>query len=242
MVSGGQAPDFPGVLSVGGVALHLLSADSSYLDRQFEPVGTSTTAADLAPTEARLIVDHIAQAIAPHELLSAQLFFRAVFGFDLLPPHDLVDPHGLVTSRAVVSPNGRVRFPLNSASGSDTSPERFRSAVHGSGVQHIAFSTSSIADVLDTIDPGVVLSIPDNYYTDLEARFGLTGDKLAFLRDNNVLYDVDDAGGEFLHVYTEEIHGVFFEFVERRNYSGFGAANAPVRLAAHARRMRRISG
>ena len=46
------------------------------------------------------------------------------------------------------------------------------------------------------------------------------------------MYDRDDRG-EFLHFYTESLGSVFFEIVERRGgYRGYGAGNAPVRLAA----------
>jgi hypothetical protein len=42
-----------------------------------------------------------------------------------------------------------------------------------------------------------------------------------------------DAHGEFVHFYTRTVGTVFFEFVERRgHYDGYGADNAPVRLAA----------
>jgi 4-hydroxyphenylpyruvate dioxygenase len=50
-----------------------------------------------------------------------------------------------------------------------------------------------------------------------------------------VLYDrAGDA--EFFQVYTTTLEGgFFFEIVERRRYSGFGAVNAPIRLAAQTR-------
>ena len=55
------------------------------------------------------------------------------------------------------------------------------------------------------------------------------------LRANNILYDKDDFG-EYLQAYTTNIGGLFFfEIVERRGYKGFGAINAPIRLAAQAR-------
>ncbi len=54
------------------------------------------------------------------------------------------------------------------------------------------------------------------------------------MRELGVLYDRDQAGGEFLHLFTPTIGGhLFFEVVERRGgYAGYGAANAPVRMAA----------
>ena len=55
------------------------------------------------------------------------------------------------------------------------------------------------------------------------------------LRNNNILY-ARDGTAEYLQVYTETFdQRFFFEIVERRGYAGYGAANAPVRLAAQAR-------
>jgi 4-hydroxyphenylpyruvate dioxygenase len=77
-----------------------------------------------------------------------------------------------------------------------------------------------------------MLPVPDNYYEDLDARFALPEQELSALRESGILYD-RDAHGEFRHCYTATYGRVFLELVERRgDYQGFGAANAPVRLAA----------
>jgi 4-hydroxyphenylpyruvate dioxygenase len=104
-------------------------------------------------------------------------------------------------------------------------------------VQHIAFSTHDIVGtVRSLVAQGVkILPIPENYYDDLEARIDLSPERLDVLRANNILYDRDD-GGEFLQAYTQSFEDrFFFEIVERRGYKGFGAINAPIRLAAQAR-------
>ena len=55
------------------------------------------------------------------------------------------------------------------------------------------------------------------------------------LRANNVLYDRQGTG-EYFQAYTKDFDGgFFFEIVQRRGYAGFGAANAPIRLAAQTR-------
>jgi 4-hydroxyphenylpyruvate dioxygenase len=79
-------------------------------------------------------------------------------------------------------------------------------------------------------------SPPDSDYDDLAARLDPPGDLLARLRRLNVLYDRDERGGELLHLYTPLVAGRFYiELLERRaGYSGFGAANTPVRLASQA--------
>ena len=52
------------------------------------------------------------------------------------------------------------------------------------------------------------------------------------MRELGVLYDRDETG-DFTHFYTRTIGSVFFEVVQRGGgYDGYGAANAPVRLAA----------
>jgi 4-hydroxyphenylpyruvate dioxygenase len=55
------------------------------------------------------------------------------------------------------------------------------------------------------------------------------------LRANNVLYD-RQGGGEYFQAYTTSFDGgLFFEIVQRRGYAGYGAPNAPIRLAAQKR-------
>ena len=78
------------------------------------------------------------------------------------------------------------------------------------------------------------LPIPENYYEDLAARFGLDDAFVERLRAESILYD--RAGeGEFLHFFTRTINGLFFEVLERRGgYDRYGEANAPARLAAQA--------
>jgi 4-hydroxyphenylpyruvate dioxygenase len=80
-----------------------------------------------------------------------------------------------------------------------------------------------------------MLSIPANYYDDLEARTELSAERLEMLRRHDILYDRDEAG-EFLHACTRSVEGgFFFEIVERKGYRGFGTVNASILLAAHAR-------
>jgi 4-hydroxyphenylpyruvate dioxygenase len=114
---------------------------------------------------------------------------------------------------------------------------RFLDDFFGSGVQQIALACDDIFATVERLGfNGIaLLPIPENYYDDLEARFDLGATLLDRLRAGNILYD-RDGEAEFFHVYTKtQPGGVFFEIVERRAYKGYGAANAPIRLAAQAR-------
>ena len=230
----------PAVTGVGDVIHYFVGRDGRhFLETDFLETGSAGDTDNGGPDKSApdgpdLWFDHLGIAVAPHEQMSAVLFYRAVLGFERQPTQELVDPHGMVMSRAVHSANGAVRLAITTSSGGDTAPERFRATARGSGIQQIALATPSIADLVGSIDPAVVLAVPDNYYVDLATRFRLPDQTITFLRDHNILYDESDDGA-YLHLYTREIHGVFFEFVERQGYDGFGAVNAPVRLAAQAR-------
>ena len=62
---------------------------------------------------------------------------------------------------------------------------------------------------------------------------------LSALKAGNILYD-EDAKGAFFQFYSRPYAGgMFFEIVERRGgYAGYGAPNAPFRIAAQKRLMR----
>jgi len=167
------------------------------------------------------------------------LFYRALFGLQPDALWELPDPYGLVRSRAFVAPNGSVRLPLNVSESTRTGTGRFVSALAGAGVHHIAFAAADAASVADAAAgrQAPLLDIPENYYEDLAARFGLEDAELEALRTRHLLYDRDAEGGVFRHAHTQPFGDrVFLEVAERAGgYTGFGAANAPVRMAAQRR-------
>jgi 4-hydroxyphenylpyruvate dioxygenase len=96
--------------------------------------------------------------------------------------------------------------------------------------QHVALACDDVLAMARTLrseHPDLLLPIPANYYDDLEARHEVDPE----LRRLGVLYDRDERG-EFLHLYTVTVGRVFFEIVQRiGGYEGYGAVNAPIRLA-----------
>ncbi len=77
--------------------------------------------------------------------------------------------------------------------------------------------------------------MPGTYYDDLLLRFDLEAELIESMRERNILYDQDGGGHPYFQLFTRDINGLFLEVVQRDGYSGFGAANAPVRIAAQAR-------
>ncbi len=188
-------------------------------------------------------IDHMATALPAESLASWVLFYRSLFDFEADDELLLPDPYGLMRCRAVRSPCGRVRLPLNTSQDRDTVIAQALSSYRGAGVHHVAFACDDIfAEVARAQAAGVpLLEIPRNYYDDLAARFDFDDRLLADLARYNVLYDRDAEGGELFHVYTEPFEGrFFFEILQRCNgYAGYGTANVAVRLAAMAKQCRR---
>jgi 4-hydroxyphenylpyruvate dioxygenase len=184
-------------------------------------------------------IDHIVQALPPGRIDNFVLFWRGVFGLVPQSQQETADPYGLVRSRALVSPGGKFRLALNTSESRGTATSRFVSGFAGAGVHHVAFATADIETAAAALEAlgAPTLPMPENYYDDLSARWGLDDAALAGLQLRNLLYDRDE-NGAFWHLYTDAFHDrFFFEVVQREpGYAGFGAANAPVRTAVQARR------
>jgi 4-hydroxyphenylpyruvate dioxygenase len=181
--------------------------------------------------------DHLSQAMHYEEMLSWLLFYTSLLEVRKTTTQDVVDPGGVVQSQVVETEDGSFRLVLNASQSRQTLSSRFLHELFGSGVQHIALATDDIAATVNRLRANGVelLPIPENYYDDLEARTDLDEEQIAQLRSNSILYDRDGAS-EYFQVYTKTLEGgFFFEIVERRNYAGFGAVNAPIRLAAQTR-------
>jgi 4-hydroxyphenylpyruvate dioxygenase len=227
--------DIPAVRGLGGSLLYFVDAMGELhrhwgVDFDLPP--------DAAGADAGLIaIDHIAQSMQHEEMLTWLLFYSSLIEVRKTPVQDVLDPGGIVHSQVVETSDGALRLVLNASQSRHTLSSQFLDRQVGSGVQHIAFATSDIFATVDALrSRGVaLLPIPENYYDDLEARLDVAPDLSKRLRADNVLYDRTGAG-EYFQVYTSMLDGgFFFEIVQRCGYTGYGAANAQIRLAAQTR-------
>jgi 4-hydroxyphenylpyruvate dioxygenase len=227
--------DIPAVRGLGGSLIYFIDQKSG-LDRLWDTDFEPLTDGDF--TGAGLnTVDHLSQSMFYEEMLTWLLFYVSLLNVQKTPVQNVIDPGGVVQSQVMETGDGALRLILNASQSRQTQSSRFLTDMFGSGVQHIALVTSDIFATVERLKANGVelLPIPENYYEDLETRADLSEEEIKRLRAGNILYDREGAA-EFFQVYTKTLeNGFFFEIVERRGYQGFGAVNAPIRLAAQTR-------
>ena len=227
----------PAIKGVGDGIVRFIDGDSELArlwDVDFKAVKGNATFVGVGLRS----IDHLAQTMKYEEMLTWTLFYTSIFDADKVAMVDVVDPGGLVRSRAIQNKSGKLRITLNGAENQNTLAGRFINQTFGATVQHIAFGCADIFATAEQLSQRgfETLSMSANYYDDLGARFGLEESFLSRLKDMNILYD-EDANGSFFQLYSRSWGDeLFFEIVQRDDgYEGYGAANAPFRIAAQKR-------
>ena len=180
-------------------------------------------------------IDHIAQTLNQDEMSSSLLSYSVLFSCKKSPIVDIIDQYGITKSQIIENKTQTFRMTMNGADNSNTIAGQFLKKTTRPGIQHIALSSDNLIALVKKLKKKgqEFLKISDNYYDDIEARFGLDFNFCTELKELNILYD-EDENGSFLQVYTNLINNTFFfEIVQRiDNYQGYGANNALFRIAA----------
>ncbi|CAG9540980.1 unnamed protein product [Cercopithifilaria johnstoni] len=123
--------------------------------------------------------------------------------------------------------------PIPKAGGMRGQIQEFLDYNRGAGVQHIAFLVNNIIQTAERMKSRGIkfVAIPDEYYTDLEARLATSPVKLLEnfekIKELRILMDFDD-NGYLLQMFTQSVQDrptLFFEVIQRNNFSGFGDGN-----------------
>jgi 4-hydroxyphenylpyruvate dioxygenase len=230
----------PAIRGVGGGLVYFVDGKTDLgkvWDIEFRPADQPERGEDAGLTR----IDHVGQTMSHEEMPSWLLFYVSIFRTAKTPLVDVVDPAGLVRSQVVEGLDKRFRLTLNGAESHRTLAGHFIAETFGSGLQHLAMATDDIFTTAVRLRASGFepLHMSPNYYDDVEARFGLDPDLADRLRAENILYDRDEHG-EFFQLYAPTFgEGFILEIVERRGaYAGYGAPNAPFRIAAQKRMMR----
>ncbi len=131
-------------------------------------------------------------------------------------------------SRAMTSPCGKIRIPINESQDDKSQIEEYIREYHGEGIQHIALSTPDIYATVDALRANGVefQDTPDTYYEGVGARVSGHRESLARMQERRILIDGSAEDGILLQIFTRNVIGpIFFEIIQRKGNEGFGEGN-----------------
>ena len=175
-------------------------------------------------------VDHLTHNVHRGRMDSWAAFYERLFNFREIKYFDIEGKLTGLKSRAMTSPCGQIRIPINESSDDKSQIAEYLEAYNGEGIQHIALSTADIYRTVEAMRTRGTefMATPDTYYDGIEARLPGHGEPVDDLKRLQILIDgaPTEDGGRLLQIFTENAIGpIFFEVIQRKGDEGFGEGN-----------------
>lgn len=175
-------------------------------------------------------IDHLTHNVFRGHMDKWAKFYESIFNFQEIRFFNIRGAMTGLVSRALGSPCGKIKIPLNESKDDSSQIEEFLHEYHGEGIQHIALASSDIYHTVAALEKRMVrfLEVPDTYYEAIEQRVPWHKEPLERLKELQILMDGDHdpEQGLLLQIFTENIFGpVFFEIIQRKDNDGFGEGN-----------------
>jgi 4-hydroxyphenylpyruvate dioxygenase len=226
--------DVPAIKGIGGSLLYFVDrygAKNSAYDTEFEWLGGR----DPRPIGAGLYyIDHLTHNVRRGRMNVWAGFYERLFNFRQIRFFDIEGRASGLFSRALTSPDGKIRIPINEDAGDSGQIEEYLSIYRGEGIQHIACGARDIHATIEGLRAAglpFMPSPPDTYFERIDRRLPGHGENLARLKKNGILIDGEGVveGGHtkvLLQIFSANAIGpIFFEFIQRKGDDGFGEGN-----------------
>lgn len=226
--------DVPAIVGIGGSLLYFIDTfgdQGSPYDDEFEWLGER----DPAPEGVGFYyLDHLTHNVYRGNMDTWWDFYRNLFGFKQIHFFDIAGKMTGLVSRAITSPCGKIRIPLNESTDDKSQIEEYLHKYKGEGIQHIAVGTDDIYDATDRLAANQVKFMagpPDTYYEQSVDRVEGHDEPIERMKQHGILIDgegVVDGGTTriLLQIFSRTVIGpIFFEFIQRKGDEGFGEGN-----------------
>lgn len=230
--------DAPAIVGIGGSLIYFIDCygeKGSAYDAEFEWIG----ARDPKPEGFGFYyLDHLTHNVYRGNMDKWWAFYRDLFGFTQIHFFDIEGKLTGLVSRAITSPCGKIRIPLNEGTDDKSQIESYLRKYKGEGIQHIAVGTDAIYDATDRLaDNGLEFmpGPPETYYRRSQNRVNGHDEPIGRMKKHGILIDgegvFDDANGDrmtkiLLQIFSKTVIGpIFFEFIQRKGDEGFGEGN-----------------
>ncbi len=173
-------------------------------------------------------IDHLTHNVQRGNMDQWSGFYERIGNFRQIRYFDIEGKQTGLFSRAMTSPCGRIRIPINESADEKSQIEEFLQQYRGEGIQHIALATEDIYATVEALRARGVqfMETPDSYYERVDARVPNHGEPLARLRELSILIDGAPVEGILLQIFTSTVIGpIFFEIIQRKGNEGFGEGN-----------------
>ena len=230
----GKTLDVPAIKGIGGSLLYFVDrygAKGSAYDAEFEWLGASNP----RPEGVGLFyLDHLTHNVHRGRMDVWTGFYEKLFNFRQIRFFDIEGRASGLFSRALTSPDGKIRIPINEDAGDSGQIEEYLTTYRGEGIQHIACGVKDIYASIERLRADglpFMPSPPVTYFSNIDTRLPKHGEDVARLQTNGILIDGEGVveGGEtkvLLQIFSANAIGpIFFEFIQRKGDDGFGEGN-----------------
>jgi 4-hydroxyphenylpyruvate dioxygenase len=226
--------DAPAIKGIGGSLIYFIDrygAKGSPYAAEFDWIG----AADPRPQGVGFYYfDHLTHNVQRGRMDRWFDFYVKLFNFRQIRFFDIEGKRTGLFSRALTSPCGRIRIPINESADAHSQIEEYLRDYNGEGIQHIAVGTDALYDATDALAANGLQFMPgppDRYYADSHTRVAGHTEPIERMKRHGILIDGEGvvAGGTtkiLLQVFSKTVIGpIFFEFIQRKGDDGFGEGN-----------------
>lgn len=227
----GKMMDVPAIVGIGGSLIYLVDQyyDTSPYNAEFD------WSSDAHPEGVGFYyLDHLTHNVHKGNMDVWFRFYADIFNFREIRFFDIEGKFTGLLSRALTSPCGRIRIPINEDRGETGQIVEYLRRYKGEGIQHIAVGAQSIYDAVDAIADRRIKFMPaptTAYYELSKSRVEGHEEPLDRMMKHGILIDGEGVvdGGEtriLLQIFSKTVIGpIFFEFIERKGDDGFGEGN-----------------
>jgi 4-hydroxyphenylpyruvate dioxygenase len=224
--------DIPAIEGIGGSLLYLVDRygdKGTIYDTDFE---FFPDAPELETSHASHLtyLDHLTHNVNRGRMAHWADFYERLFNFREIRYFDIEGKVTGLFSKAMTSPCGKLRIPLNESQDDKSQIEEFLREYKGEGIQHIALGTDDIYKAVDILGSrGIPFQdTPDTYYEMLPERIQGHSESIPELEKRGILMDGAPTEGQglLLQIFTQNVIGpIFFEIIQRKGNEGFGEGN-----------------
>ncbi|MDQ2089319.1 4-hydroxyphenylpyruvate dioxygenase [Marimonas arenosa] len=227
----GKAMDVPAIRGIGGSLIYFIEDyyDTSAYNAEFDWI------TDAHPAGVGFYyLDHLTHNVFKGNMDKWFGFYGDLFNFREIRFFDIQGKFTGLFSRALTSPCGKIRIPINEDRGETGQIVSYLRKYNGEGIQHIAVGTENIYDSTDEIAARGLKFMPgpnDAYYEMSRDRVTDHEEPLDRMKKHGILIDGEGVvgGGEtriLLQIFSKTVIGpIFFEFIQRKGDDGFGEGN-----------------